>query len=168
MLDCSLKRYRYCRVFVGTVMLPTGMVLDAVRRSQAVRGQTDDSLAWMLGSKVLKYLARGVTWNTLRPGSEQYAGWEHWSTMTSDSAIDAGLAVVPNRPMMSEDRFRRRDNAWRKKDMDADDDILKEIPRWATRGVAAIYGRLIESKDGGSDIWPNRAAIKAVIERIEE
>ena len=69
---------------------------------------------------------------------------------------------------MSEDRFRRRDNAWRQKDMDSDDDILKEIPRWAERGVAAIYGRLIDSSDGGSDIWPNRAAIKAVIERINE
>ena len=112
-----------------------------------------------------KYLSRGVTWNTLRSGSEQYAGWEHWSTMTSDSAIDAGLAAVPDRPMMSEDRFRRREGAWRQKDMHSDDDILKEIPRWATRGVAAIYGRLIDRRDGGSDIWPNKAAIKAVIER---
>jgi len=111
-----------------------------------------------------KYLSRGITWNTLRSGSEQYAGWEHWSTMTSDSAIDAGLAAVPDRPMMSEDRFRRRENAWRQKDMHSDDDILKEIPRWAKRGVAAIYGRLIDSRDGGSDIWPNKAAIKAVIE----
>lgn len=115
-----------------------------------------------------KYLARGVTWNALRSGSEQYAGWEHWSTKTNDSAIDAGLSAVPDRPMMSEDRFRRRDNAWRQKDMHADDDILKEIPRWAKRGVAAIYGRLIDSKDGGSDIWPNKAAIKAVIEAIDE
>lgn len=115
-----------------------------------------------------KYLSRGIAWNTLRSGDEQYAGWEHWSTTTSDSAINTGLAVVPDRPMMSEDRFRRRDNAWRQKDMHSDDDILKEIPRWATRGVAAIYGRLIDSSDGGSDIWPNRAAIKAVIESIDE
>gem|GEM_PF-185525 len=110
-----------------------------------------------------QYLERGVAWNTLRPGDEQYAGWEHWATTTSDSAIDAGLAAIPDRPMMSEDRFRRRDNAWRQKDMHSDDAILKEIPRWATRGVAAIYGRLIDSKDGGSDVWPNKAAIKAVI-----
>ena len=51
--------------------------------------------------------------------------------------------------------------------MPSDDDILTEIPRWATRGVAAIYGRFIDSSDGGSDVWPNRAAIKAVIESIE-
>jgi len=70
--------------------------------------------------------------------------------------------------MMSEDRFRRRDYAWRQKDMHSDDEILKEIPRWATRGVAAIYGRLIDGSDGGSDIWPNRAAIKAVIESLDE
>jgi hypothetical protein len=114
------------------------------------------------------YLARGMSWNSLRSGREQYAGWEHWSTETNDRAIDAGLAAVPDRPMMSEDRFRRRDNAWPQKDMRSDDDILSEIPRWATRGVAAIYGRLIDSRDGGSDIWPNRAAIKAVIEMIDE
>jgi hypothetical protein len=115
-----------------------------------------------------KYLARGIAWNTLRSGREQYAGWEHWSTTTSDRAIDAGLAAVPDRPMMSEDRFRRRDGAWRQKDMGSDDDILTEIPRWATRGVAAIYGRLIDGRDGGSDIWPNRAAIKKVIASIDE
>ena len=114
------------------------------------------------------YLSRGISWNTFRSGREQYAGWEHWSTMTSDRAIEAGLAAIPDRPMMSEDRFRRRDNAWRQKDMRSDDDILSEIPRWATRGVAAIYGRLIDSSDGGSDVWPNRAAIKAVIESIDE
>jgi len=115
-----------------------------------------------------KYLSRGIAWNTLRSGREQYAGWEHWSTTTSDSAIDTGLAMVPDRPMMSEDRFRRRENAWRQKDMHSDDDILKEIPRWAQRGVAAIYGRLIDTSNDGSDIWPNRAAVKAVIEGIEE
>lgn len=115
-----------------------------------------------------RYLARGITWNTLRPGNQQYAGYEHWATMTSDRAIEAGLAAIPDRPMMSEDRFRRRDNAWRQKDMHTDDAILKEIPRWATRGVAAIYGRLIDSKDGGGDIWPNKAAIKAVIDSIDE
>jgi len=115
-----------------------------------------------------EYRARGITWNTLRPGDEQYAGWEHWSTVTSDSAIEAGLTAIPDRPMMSEDRFRRRDNAWRQKDMHADGDILKEIPRWATRGIAAIYGRLIDGNDGGSDIWPNKAAIKAVIESVGE
>jgi hypothetical protein len=68
--------------------------------------------------------------------------------MTSDSAIDAGLAAIPDRPMMSEDRFRRRDGAWPQKDMRSDDDILKEIPRWATRGVAAIYGRLSTPRRG--------------------
>jgi len=115
-----------------------------------------------------QYLSRGITWNTLRPGREQYAGWEHWSTMTSDSAIDAGLAAVRDRPMMSEDRFRRRDSAWRQKDLHSDDDILNEIPRWATRGVAAIYGRFIDSGTEGSDVWPNRTAIKAVIESIDE
>jgi hypothetical protein len=115
-----------------------------------------------------EYNARGVTWNTLRPGDEQYAGWEHWATMTSDREINAGLAKVPDRPMMSEDRFRRRDNAWRQKDMHSDAQILEEIPRWATRGVAAIYGRLIDRKDGGSDVWPNKAAIKAVIGGLDD
>lgn len=115
-----------------------------------------------------RYLARGIQWNSLRPGNEQDAGWEHWSTLTSDREILAGLEAVPDRPMMSEDRFRRRDGAWRQKDMHADSDILKEIPRWATRGVAAIYGRLIDNRDGGSDVWPNKAAIKAVIQSIEE
>ena len=81
-----------------------------------------------------KYLSRGIAWNTLRSGDEQYAGWEHWSTVTSDSTIDTGLAAVPDRPMMSEDRFRRRDNAWRQKDMHSDDEILKEIP-----GIASPY-----------------------------
>jgi len=115
-----------------------------------------------------EYLARGIAWNTLRSGREQYAGWEHWSTMTSDSAIDAGLAAIPDRPMMSEDRFRQRQSNWPQKDLHSDDDILREIPRWAGRGVAAIYGRLFDSSDGGSDVWPNKDAIKAVIERIEE
>jgi hypothetical protein len=115
-----------------------------------------------------EYLSRGIAWNTLRPGSEQYAGWEHWSTLTSDSAIDAGLAAFPDRPMMSEDRFRRRDGAWPQKDLGSDDDILEEIPRWANRGVAAIYGRLIDSRAEASDVWPNKAAIKAVIETIGE
>jgi hypothetical protein len=115
-----------------------------------------------------EYLPRGIAWNTLRSGDEQYAGWEHWSTMTSDREIEAGLAAVPDRPMMSEDRFRRREGAWRQKDMRHDEDILREIPRWASRGVAAIYGRLIDNRDGGSDVWPNRAAIKAVIETIQE
>jgi len=87
----------------------------------------------------------------------QLGGWHHWIGFR-----------YSDRPMMSEDRFRRRDNAWRQKDMHTDDAILKEIPRWATRGVAAIYGRLIESQDGGSDVWPNKAAIKAVIESIDE
>lgn len=115
-----------------------------------------------------EYLSRGVVWNTLRPGHEQYAGWEHWSTMTSDSAIDRGRTVFPNRPMMSEDRFRRREGAWRQKDMRSDDDILKEIPRWASRGVGAIYGRLLQPGTQGSEVWPNKAAIKGVIERIEK
>lgn len=112
------------------------------------------------------YLARGVRWNTLRSGSEQYAGWEHWSKLTSDNAIEAGLAAVPDRPMMSEDRFRRRDGKWPQKDMSADEDILEEIPRWAGRGVAAVYGRLLESGSAGSEAWPNREAIKEVIEGL--
>jgi hypothetical protein len=110
-----------------------------------------------------EYLARGKKWNTLRPGGEQYAGWEHWSTTTSDSEIAAAREAFPDRPMMSEDRFRRRDGAWRQKDMHSDDDILKEIPRWAKRGMGAIYGRLIESRTGASDVWPNKAEIKKVI-----
>jgi hypothetical protein len=69
--------------------------------------------------------------------------------------------------MMSEDRFRRRDGAWPQKDMGSDDDILKEIPRWAKRGVAAIYGRLLDGSEG-SHIWPNKTAIKAVIDTIHE
>jgi hypothetical protein len=115
-----------------------------------------------------EYLERGIAWNTLRPGHEQYAGWEHWYTMTSNNAIDAGLAAIPDRPMMSEDRFRRRDRAWTQKDIRSDDDILNEIPRWATRGVGAIYGRLLDSGTEASDFWPNKAAIKAAIESIEE
>jgi hypothetical protein len=111
-----------------------------------------------------EYLPRGIAWNTLRPGNEQYAGWEHWSTLTSDHAIDAGLKAVPDRPMMSEDRFRRREGAWPEKDLGSDDEILREIPRWANRGVAAIYGRLLDRGSDGSEVWPNRAAIKAVIE----
>lgn len=101
-------------------------------------------------------------------GKGEYAGWEHWSTMTSDQAIDAGLAAIPDRLMMSEDRFRRRDRAWRQKDMASDEDIVTEIPRWAKRGVAAIYGRIIDRQDGGSDIWPNRTAIKSVIASIDQ
>jgi hypothetical protein len=114
------------------------------------------------------YLSRGIAWNTLRAGHEQYAGWEHWSIMTSDNVIDTGLAAVPDRPMMSEDRFRQRESNWPQKDLRSDDAILKEISRWATRGVAAIYGRLFDSRDEGSDPWPNKAAIKAVIEGIRE
>ena len=66
------------------------------------------------GAKVraLRYLTRGVARNTLRAGGKQCTGWKHWSTMTSDRAIEAGLAAVRDRPMMSEDCFRRRDNAW--------------------------------------------------------
>jgi hypothetical protein len=115
-----------------------------------------------------EYLSRGIAWNTLRSGREQYAGWEHWFTMTSDGEIDAGLAAAPDRPMMTEDRFRQRQSNWPQKDLRSDDAIVKEVPRWATRGVAAIYGRLFDSGDGGSDVWPNKAAIKAVIESIDE
>lgn len=116
-----------------------------------------------------EYLSRGIAWNTLRSGSEQYAGWEHWSTLTSNRAIEAGLKAVPDRPMMSEDRFRRREGAWRQKDMPSDDDILTEIPRWASRGVAAIYGRLLHHTGAeGSDTWPNKSAIKAVIAKIDQ
>lgn len=115
-----------------------------------------------------EYLSRGIRWNTHRPGHEQYAGWEHWATLTSDGAIDAGLAAVPDRPMMSEDRFRRRDGAWPQKDLRSDEDIQTEIPRWAKRGVAAIYGRFIDGKGEGSDTWPNKAAIKAVIASLDE
>ncbi|MGZ8921545.1 MAG: hypothetical protein ACXW3L_11210 [Limisphaerales bacterium] len=115
-----------------------------------------------------EYLARGKKWNTLRAASEQYAGWEHWSTTTSDREIAASREAFPDRPMMSEDRFRRRDGAWRQKDMHSDDDIIKEIPRWAKRGVGAIYGRLLESRTAASDPWPNKAEIKKVINAAEE
>jgi hypothetical protein len=115
-----------------------------------------------------EYLERGIAWNTLRPGHEQYAGWEHWCTLTSDSAIDAGLSAIPDRPMMTEDRFRRREGAWPQKDLGSDDDILCEIPRWASRGVAAIYGRLLDGHTEGSEVWPNHTVIKAVIESIDE
>lgn len=115
-----------------------------------------------------QYLERGIRWNTLRPGHEQYAGWEHWRTETSDSAIEAGGSVFSDRPLMSEDRFRRRNDAWPQKDMHADDDILEEIPRWASCGVAAIYGRLIQiASDEGSETWPNKSDIKSVIEFLE-
>ena len=88
--------------------------------------------------------------------------------MTSNRAIGAGLRAVSDRPMMSEDRFRRREGAWRQKDMGSDNDILEEIPRWASRGVAAIYGRLLNNtSDEGSDAWPNKAAIKAVISQVD-
>jgi hypothetical protein len=115
-----------------------------------------------------EYLARGLRWNTLRRGHEQYAGWEHWSTVTSDAAIANARAVLPDRPIMSEDRFRQRQGAWRQKDMRADDDILKEIPRWTTRGVGAIYGRLLQPGTQGSEPWPNKASIKRLIEDIEK
>jgi len=69
---------------------------------------------------------------------------------------------------MTEDRFRRRDGAWPQKDLGSDDDILREIPRWASRGVAAIYGRFLDRGSEGSEVWPNRAAIKAVIEGLDE
>jgi hypothetical protein len=115
-----------------------------------------------------EYLARGLRWNTLRADREQYAGWEHWSTVTSDAAIDKARAVLPDRPILSEDRFRQRQGVWRQKDMRADEDILKEIPRWATRGVGAIYGRLLQPGTQGSEPWPNKAAIKRVIETIEK
>jgi hypothetical protein len=68
---------------------------------------------------------------------------------------------------MSEDRFRRRDGVWRQKDMRSDEDILKEIPRWASRGIGAIYGRILDRRTQGSETWPNKAAIKAAIEKIE-
>jgi hypothetical protein len=115
-----------------------------------------------------EYLSRGLVWSTLRPGNEQYAGWEHWCTLTSNREIDAGVAAFPDRPMMSEDRFRQREGAWPQKDLRSDDDVLKEIPRWASRGVAAIYGRLMDPGAEGSETWPNKAAIKEVIEQIEE
>ena len=115
-----------------------------------------------------EYLERGIKWNTLRPGTEQYAGWEHWSTTTTDAALDAARKIFPDRPMMSEDRFRQRQGAWRQKDMRADEDILREIPRWATRGVGAIYGRLLEQGTQGSEPWPNKAAIKALIRKLEQ
>jgi hypothetical protein len=115
-----------------------------------------------------QYLARGIRWNTLRSGNEQYAGWEHWSTMTSNAAIEAGLAAVPDRPMMSEDRFRRREGKWPQKDLGSDAAVLEEIPRWASRGVAAIYGRFLGRVVDGSEAWPNKAAIKSVIERLED
>jgi len=69
---------------------------------------------------------------------------------------------------MTEDRFRRRDGAWPQKDLGSDDDILREIPRWASRGVAAIYGRFLDRGSEGSEVWPKRAAIKAVIEGLDE
>ena len=115
-----------------------------------------------------EYLERGIRWSTLRPGHEQYAGWEHWSTVTSDSAIEKARAVFPDRPILSEDRFRQRQGVWRQKDMRSDDDILKEIPRWANRGVGAIYGRLLQPGTEGSEPWPNKTAIKRLIEGIEK
>jgi hypothetical protein len=70
--------------------------------------------------------------------------------------------------MMSEDRFRRRDGKWPQKDFGADDEVLVEIPRWAEHGIGAIYGRLIDSQTQASDVWPNRSAIRATIERVEK
>ena len=112
-----------------------------------------------------QYLSRGIEWSTLRPGNEQYTGWEHWRTKTSDSDIDAGLEAIPDRPMMSEDRFRGRANRWPQKDLLSDEEILEEIPRWASRGVGAIYGRMF---DDGKVIWPNKAEIKELILSIDE
>ena len=114
-----------------------------------------------------EYLARGVKWNTLRPGSEQYAGWEHWAPETSDAEIDRARHVFPDRPVMSEDRFRSRENGWPQKDLRSDEDILKEIRRWATRGVGAIYGRL-ERGATGSVSWPIKAEIKTAINNLIE
>jgi hypothetical protein len=115
-----------------------------------------------------EYLARGLAWSTLRPGNEQYAGWEHWATMTTDAEIDAALAAFPDRPVMSEDRFRSRENGWKQKDLRTDEDVVKEIPRWASRGIGAIYGRLTGPIPEASDAWPNSEAIKAAIQRVEQ
>jgi hypothetical protein len=114
-----------------------------------------------------EYLARGLAWSALRPAREQYAGWEHWATMTTDAEIDAALAAFPDRPVMSEDRFRSRENGWKQKDLRTDEDVVKEIPRWASRGVGAIYGRLTGPIPEASDAWPNSEAIKAAIQRVE-
>lgn len=115
-----------------------------------------------------EYLERGREWNTLRGGGEQYAGWEHWCTTTSDSKIDAARLAFPDRPLLSEDRFRQRTGKWREKDLRADEDVLREIPRWAKRGVGAIYGRLLEAGTKGSEPWPNKAEINALIGSLEE
>ena len=88
--------------------------------------------------------------------------------MTSDAEIDALRKVFADRPAMSEDRFRQREGAWRQKDLRSDEQILREIPRWAERGVGAIYGRLLQSSTEGSEPWPNKAEIKAAIRKIEE
>ncbi len=115
-----------------------------------------------------KYRDRGIAWNTILPAQQQYAGWEHWRTETDDRAIAAAASAFPDRPMMSEDRFRRRDGKWPQKDFGADDEVLVEIPRWAEHGIGAIYGRLIDSQTQASDVWPNRSAIRATIERVEK
>jgi hypothetical protein len=114
-----------------------------------------------------EYLERGIEWSTIRPANEQYVGWEHWCTKTSDAEIDEAHKVFPKRPMMSEDRFRTRGNGWREKDLRTEDDILKEIPRWATRGIGAIYGKLEKGKPG-SVPWTNKNEIKRVIEKVEK
>lgn len=113
-----------------------------------------------------EYLPRGIQWNTLRPADEQYAGWEHWGPETTDAEIDRLLEVFPNRPIMSEDRFRTRENGWPQKDLPSDEAVLKEITRWASRGVGAIYGRM-ERGVSGSVSWPNKVEIKKVIAGLE-
>jgi hypothetical protein len=84
-----------------------------------------------------------MDWSTIRPGNQQYTGWEHWFNLTTNSEINAGLAAIPDRPMMSEDRFRLRSTLHKTgKDLPNESAILTEIPRWAGRGVGAIYAGL--------------------------
>jgi hypothetical protein len=118
-----------------------------------------------------EYEESGVDWNTVRGAPPQVASWEQWSTDTSDGDLDAGLAEITDRPMFSEDRFRRRTGSdWPQKDYDSDAAIVLDITRFGVRGIAAIYGRLMT--DGNqqltSEDWTNAGDILAASLVVDE
>jgi hypothetical protein len=114
------------------------------------------------------YTSGGITWNTVHNGTYQYAGWEQQRQNVTDEEIENGTSQVPDRPMFSEDRFRRRDLGY-PKDFANDSEIFEELSRFAIRGVAAIYGRYINqtNQDILGDVWPNKADILTEIQNIE-
>lgn len=108
----------------------------------------------------------GIEFNSQPLSGRGFAGWEHHQQLTTNREFDESLAVVPDRPGASLDRFRLRDQN-RVKDFASAGEILTTIPRLADRGIAAIYGRYIGYSDlfRISEEWPNAARIKDVTSR---